>query len=159
MNVHRGMAYNPYVTHKDSVEVIRAWWRLERARAAFDAEVKRSTGASGSQVALLRIIDERAPVSLRDLRSDLDWHPASLGQAIQRLETRGFLSVSADPDDRRRRVCTLTPAGRDLLTSTPLVGPVRLRSAHIPADDLATMKRGFELALNAFGLDDWSPHD
>lgn len=117
---------------------------------------RRDAGVTGSQLALLRIIDEHAPVSIRQLRDDLDWHPASLGQAIQRLEGRGLVTVTDDPTDRRRRICQLTEAGQALLARTPLVGPVRLRTQPIHPNDLATMQRGFELALTAFGLNEWS---
>lgn len=144
------------MSNNDSVAVIRAWWRLERARARFDAQLKRETGVTGSQLALLRIIDEHAPVSIRKLRDELDWHPASLGQAIQRLENRGLVTVADDPTDRRRRMCHLTKTGHVLLTRTPLVGPVRLRTQPIDPDDLVAMRRGFDLALTAFGLDEWS---
>lgn len=144
------------MTNNDSVGVIGAWWRLERARAKFDAQVRRDAGVTGSQLALLRIVDERAPVSLRQLRDELDWHPASLGQAIQRLEVRGLVVVADDPADRRRRVCLLTEEGQALLGRMPLVGPVRLRTHQFDAGDLAAMRRGFELALTAFGLDEWS---
>lgn len=154
----RQPTYYCYVTNNASVGVIRAWWRLERARTRFDAQLKRDTGVTGSQLALLRIIDEHAPVSIRQLRDDLDWHPASLGQAIHRLEGRGLVAVTDDPTDRRRRICDLTQAGHALLTRTPLVGPVRLRTQPIDPDDLATMQRGFDLALTAFGFDEWS-HD
>lgn len=147
------------MTNNDSVEVIRAWWRLERARARFDAQVKRDTGVTGSQLALLRIIDERDPVSIRQLRDDLDWHPASLGQAIWRLESRGLVTATEDPTDRRRRVCHLTETGRILLARMPLVGPVRLRTHEVDPDDLAVMRRGFDLALVAFGLDGWSANE
>ena len=142
--------------NNDALAVIQAWWRLERARGRLDAQIKRDTGLTGSQVALLRIIDERAPVSIRRLRDELDWHPASLGQSIQRLEAHGMLAVTHDPTDRRRRVCRLTPSGQALLARTPLVGPVRLRSASVAPEDLAAMQRGFELALIAFGLNEWS---
>ena len=136
--------------------MIHAWWRLERARARFDAHVKRDSSVTGSQLALLRIIDEAAPVSIRQLREDLDWHPASLGQAIQRLHDRGLVTLTADPSDRRRRVCHVTDIGHDVLSRTPLVGPVRLRTHPAGPDDLAAMRHGFDLALSAFGLDSWS---
>lgn len=151
-----GVRYYSYVANNDSVAVIRAWWKLERARARFDAQVRRETGLTGSQLALLRIIDERAPVSIRQLRNELDWHPASLGQSIQRLVAHDMVTVTNDPADRRRRVCRLTGSGRALLARTPLVGPVRLRTTPIAADDLAAMRHGFNLALTAFGLDEWS---
>ncbi|RRD03751.1 MarR family transcriptional regulator [Arachnia propionica] len=138
------------------MEAIRAWWRLERARARFDAHVRRDSGVTGSQLALLRIIDEREPVSIRQLRDELDWHPASLGQAIQRLEGRGFVAVAQDPSDRRRRICQLTAAGQALLHRTPVAGPVRLRTLHMAPEDLTVMRRGFELALAAFGWEEWS---
>lgn len=141
--------------NNDSVAVVRAWWRLERARAAFDAQVKRDTGVTGSQLALLRILDERAPVSLLQLREELDWHPASLGQAIQRLEVRHLVTLVPDVQDRRRRICTVTNTGRELLAKVPVVGPVRLRSHPAPPEHLTAMRRGFELALTAFGLEEW----
>lgn len=136
--------------------MIRAWWRLERARARFDAHVRRDSGVTGSQLALLRIIDAREPVSLRQLRDELDWHPSSLGQAIQRLESHGFVTMAQDPMDRRRRICQLTAAGQALLQRTPVVGPVRLRTLQLGPEDLTVMRRGFELALTAFGWEEWS---
>lgn len=149
-------AYNCYVSNNESISAIRSWWKLERARAKFDAQVKREAGVTGSQVALLRIIKERDPVSILRLREELDWHPASLGQAISRLESHDLLKVENDVVDRRRRVCVVTEQGRDLLSRVPLVGPVRLRTQQINPEDLAVMKRGFEIALSAFGLEEWS---
>lgn len=44
----------------------------------------------------------------------------------------------------------------DQLASTPEVGPVQLRSRPVDPSDLITMHRGFELALKAFDLEQWS---
>nr|WP_156874597.1 hypothetical protein [Vaginimicrobium propionicum] len=43
-----------------------------------------------------------------------------------------------------------------LVSRVPLVGPVRLRTHQVNPEDLAVMKRGFEIALSAFGLEEWS---
>lgn len=137
------------------IAAVRAWWDLEQARSAYNADLMRDHGITGAQLALLRIIAEREPTSIRALRTELAWHPASLGQAAQRLADRGLLDSTVDPDDRRRRVLRLTDAARRLLAEIPTVGPVRLRTADVSGADARAMARGFTLALDAFGLTPW----
>ena len=135
---------------------MRAWWELEQAFAAFNAELHRDYDVTGGQLALLRIIAERQPVTIRELRRELDWHPASLGQLVQRLVDRGLVVRTRDAADRRVRTLSLSRSGQELLAKTPLVGPVRLRQVELPTDDLAIMRRGFEVAIKAFALTPWS---
>src|ERR687890_254858 len=42
-------------------------------------------------------------------------HPTSVTNAIDRLEAQGLVSRRSDPDDRRRTLASLTPAGRDVV--------------------------------------------
>ena len=137
---------------------MRAWWELEQAFAAFNVELHRDYDVTGGQLALLRIIAERQPVTIRELRRELDWHPASLGQLVQRLVDRGLVVRTRDAADRRVRTLSLSRSGQELLAKTPLVGPVRLRQVELPTGDLAIMRRGFEVAIKAFALTPWS-HD
>lgn len=98
-------------------------------------------------------------MTIRTLRQELHWHPASLGQAVQRLVARSLVLREPSNDDRRMKVLQLTDAGQSLLQEVPLVGPVRVRQLDTPAEDLVTMRRGFETALEAFALTRWSPDE
>ena len=42
-------------------------------------------------------------------------HPASVTNIVDRLEDKGFVTRNAHPDDKRTTLCTLTPAGRDIV--------------------------------------------
>ena len=46
----------------------------------------------------------------------------TLTAALKPLERRGLVAVAADPDDKRGRLLTLTPAGRRLLARAPPSG-------------------------------------
>jgi len=153
-----------YVSHNtpaiqpapEALRAIRGWYRLQRATAALARHIERAHGVTGEQLALLRIVAEREAWSLRELREQLTMHPATLGQALERLATRGLIRVEPDAADRRRRIVAAEAAGRALLARVPQAGPGRLRSA--PADPalLARVADGFEQAIALFGLEDWA---
>jgi DNA-binding MarR family transcriptional regulator len=142
--------------HAAPVATIRSWYRLHRALIAFGQEVKRDHGVSGEQLALLRILGERDSWELSDLRSRLSMHPATLGQSIDRLAERKLVGVGPSSADRRRRIVTLTPAGRALIAAVPLVGPVRLRSLKTDPERLERVREAFDDAVILFGVERWA---
>lgn len=142
-----------------AVAAIRAWYRLDRAFAAVNRDWLATEQVSGEQVAIARIVGERESWPLADLRARLSMHPATLGQTLARLATRGLVDLAADPADRRRRQVALTADGRALLARLPLVGPVRLRSVPAPDDELAALATAFDRALVLFGLEPWADDD
>jgi DNA-binding MarR family transcriptional regulator len=147
------MAMSPYLT------AIRAWVRLDAALAAFNRDLHAEHGVTGLQLAVLRIVAERSPHRLKDLRRGLTLHPATLGQAVDDLVRRGLLVREVDPADTRGRIVAVTDAGRALLATAPLAGPVRLRAVgpDIPPERLAHLAAAFEDAVELFGLEPWAP--
>ncbi|MDR1294890.1 MAG: winged helix DNA-binding protein [Bifidobacteriaceae bacterium] len=111
---------------------------------------------TGEQVAICRIVAERDGWAMADLRERLTMHPATLGQALARLEERGLVEVTQDGSDGRRRRVAITQDGRTVLSEIPLIGPVRLRTTEAPPKDLAALARGFTLAIELFGLQPWA---
>ena len=140
-------------------ETIAEWRRLERARARFDAEARREYGISGSHLNLLRLIDKKGPIPILQLRKELGWQPATIGQAVKRLVRDDLITIVNDPADLRRRLCDITEEGRHFLLHVPLTGPARLRTYEVSEEELEAMKRGFEIALTAFGYENWSDDD
>lgn len=139
-----------------AVAAIRAWYRLDRAFAAVNRDWLRTEHVTGEQVAIARIVGERGTWALAELRGRLSMHPATLGQTLARLAARGLVELTSDPADRRRRHVTLTPDGQALLDRLPLVGPVRLRTAPVPDDELAALAAAFDRAIALFGLEPWA---
>jgi DNA-binding MarR family transcriptional regulator len=140
-----------------ALSVTVAWVRLERAMAAFEAELKKRFGITGLQLQVLRICAERPQLPLAALRKALVAHPATLGQSIDDLRLRDLVTVRTDPKDRRARVVALTDKGAALVAETPLAGPVRLREIDHDTERLDTLKRALEDAIELFGLAEWTP--
>ena len=72
----------------------------------------------GLPLGLARLVfeigSEPGAPTARDLRARLGLDSGHLARQLRALEERGLVDVRPDPDDRRRRVVTLTPSGRAL---------------------------------------------
>lgn len=88
---------------------------LHAAHAA-EAEVEAQLNAVGLSlaklVALRALADAGEPVPLGQLADRLSCVKSNITQLVDRLEADGLVSRKAAPNDRRTRLATLTPAGR-----------------------------------------------
>lgn len=134
-----------------------AWVRLERAMAAFEADLRKRFGITGLQLQVLRICAERPQLPLAALRKALVMHPATLGQSIDELRRMDLVTVRTDPNDRRARLVGLTEAGTALVGKVPVAGPVRLREVDHDVARLDRLKAALEDAIELFGVSDWAP--
>lgn len=134
-----------------------AWVRLERAMAAFEADLKKRFGITGLQLQVLRICAERPQLPLAALRKALVMHPATLGQSIDELRRMDLVTVRTDPNDRRARLVGLTDKGSELVGKVPSAGPVRLREMDHDVARLDRLKASLEDAIELFGLAEWAP--
>lgn len=69
---------------------------------------------TGRPLAVSRLLFEIGPggAGVRELRERLDLDSGYLTRLLRRLTDEGLVEVQADPDDGRRRVATLSTAGR-----------------------------------------------
>jgi DNA-binding MarR family transcriptional regulator len=143
----------------EALAAIRAWTRLENARAEFGRELERRYGVTGAQLAILRIVAEDDPegTTLARLRERLVLHPATLGQLVDRLARRGLVDLAPDPVDRRRRTVRTTPSGREVCREAPLAGPVRLREVPADPERLRRFTEACEDLIDLFGWNEWAP--
>jgi DNA-binding MarR family transcriptional regulator len=140
-----------------ALRAIRAWATLEEAFESFDRYLGKRFGVTRAQLAMLRTVGERGPVTLADLRVHLAMHPATLGQIVGRLAGRGLVRLERDVGDRRRRLVELTGEGRKLLRAAPLAGPMKLRSTRADSDRLRALGDALADAIELFGLKPWAP--
>jgi DNA-binding MarR family transcriptional regulator len=78
-----------------------------RLHEAYDAEE-----LSMSQVSVLSRLDKDGPVSVTELAAAERVRQQSAGATVAALADKGLVERRPDPDDGRRAVVSLTPAGR-----------------------------------------------
>jgi DNA-binding MarR family transcriptional regulator len=142
---------------QQALSTIVAWVRLEQAFDNLTLDLKRRFGLTRLQVGVLQILRERPQLPLAALRKALVMHPATLGQAIDKLRVKELVTVRSDPDDRRSRIVALTPAGAVLIERAPLTGPVRLRDVTVEPHRLERLAVALDDAIELFGLEAWAP--
>lgn len=67
------------------------------------------------QFAALAVLDRRAGASQRELGRELDLDRSTIADLVGRMVRRGLIERERAPEDRRKNVLQLTPAGRDEL--------------------------------------------
>lgn len=142
---------------QQALSVIIAWVRLEQAFETLTLELKRKYGLTRLQLAVLQILRERPQLPLAALRKALVSHPATLGQAIDKLRVRELVTVRRDPGDKRSRLVALTFRGQQLIADAPITGAVRLRDVTVEPARLDRLAAALEDAIDLFGLDAWAP--
>jgi membrane fusion protein (multidrug efflux system) len=96
----------------DVVEAIRA---LKRAIARAAVGAFKDTGVGPQQFAVLHEVRRAGKASQAELARATFTDPAALMRALDSLERRGWVRRSSAGDDRRRKLVSLTPAGRRAL--------------------------------------------
>ena len=91
--------------------------RAARALARRFDEALAPLGLTNGQFSLMTSLDRPAPSSIGFVAALLAMDRTTLTANLKPLERRGLVRVTADPADRRSRVMTLTPAGKERLAA------------------------------------------
>lgn len=142
---------------QQALSAIVAWVRLEQAFDNLTIELKQRYGLTRLQLSVLQILRERPQLPLAALRKALVMHPATLGQAIDKLRVRELVTVRRDPEDKRSRIVSLTPEGAALIEEAPLTGAVRLRDVNVEPVRLERLALALDDAIELFGVARWAP--
>ncbi|KUP97547.1 MarR family winged helix-turn-helix transcriptional regulator [Thermobifida cellulosilytica] len=71
-------------------------------------------GLTHPQYLVMLALWQSAPLSVKELAVLLELDSATLSPLLKRLEAAGLVRRGRDPEDERRLVVTLTPAGREM---------------------------------------------
>jgi DNA-binding MarR family transcriptional regulator len=74
-------------------------------------EVDRDVAEQASTLSLLQLLANGECLRPSDLAERLGVHPSLITRRIQELENAGYVHASANPDDARSLLVSLTPAG------------------------------------------------
>jgi DNA-binding MarR family transcriptional regulator len=93
--------------------------------------------------AVLGRLDREGPRSISELAKAEKVRPQSMAQTVGELEAEGLVGRTPDPDDGRRTIVGLTPAGRETLEADRRVRVGWLVAAieQLPAADQKTLSR------------------
>lgn len=84
-------------------------------------KVERETSLTGTQLWVVKILKETAPMKVSDLARRMYLHPATMVGLLDRLETKGLLKRTRCEKDRRVVFIDLTEQGRELEVNSPEV--------------------------------------
>jgi DNA-binding MarR family transcriptional regulator len=104
--------------------------RALRQFVAFSEEAARSAGLSPAQHQLMLAIrgaPGHGPPSLGDVAESLQLKLHSAGELVGRAEANGLVVRSSDPDDHRRVLLKLSPAGEEKLADLSRIHRDELR--------------------------------
>lgn len=135
---------------KDLVWGIR---RLVKAVHVDTDKISKRYGLTGPQIAILRILDHRGPMSSADLSRKLFVTPSNITGIIDRLEKKELVERIRKPRDRRVALITLTEKGTDLSKTLP--DPIENRLiaelADIDPGEVADLREAMQKILKLMG--------
>lgn len=112
-------------------------------------------GLTFPQVRAMAFLKLRGPAALRDVADYQGLTPSAISQVIDALVDRGLVRRREDPDDRRRVLLDLTPAGRQATEAAQraFVGVIARAFRGISDKDRDHLERGLRAMLAAYDAD------
>jgi DNA-binding MarR family transcriptional regulator len=106
-------------TSAETQVVLDAFRSIVQALRESSRHTERTIGLTASQLFVLQKLAETDVASVNELAGRTYTHQSSVSMVVVKLVRRRLVARKADPDDRRRVVLSLTPAGRKALASAP----------------------------------------
>jgi DNA-binding MarR family transcriptional regulator len=127
--------------------------RLRPVLLKLNRELRREVadlGVSGGQASLLYAIKRSPGIGVRDLAAQERMSPAAMTRHIDRLQALGLATRTPDPDDRRRTLLAVTPAGERILrkVKSRRTAWLATRLQALPPGEL----RALDSAIGSLGL-------
>jgi MarR family transcriptional regulator, organic hydroperoxide resistance regulator len=99
--------------------IVGAIRRLSRAVYLDAFRASRQFGLTRSQAGVLKNLSSRGPLSSAALSRKMYMTPSNMTGIIDRLEKKGFIARTRQPEDRRVVLIMLTDAGREISLLLP----------------------------------------
>ncbi len=123
-------------------------------------KVEAETQLTGSQLWVIKILHESAPVKVSELANRMYLHPATMVGLLDRLESKGLVKRVRSEKDRRVVHVELTPLGRSVVESSPEVVQRLLVSGleRLSDHDLKETSEGLHHIVKILGVENAPPH-
>ena len=97
-------------------------------------------GLTYPQYLAMLVLWEASPRTVGALGEALDLESSTLTPLLKRLETQGLVARTRDPEDERRVIVTLTPAGAALRDKARAVPEQLFCKLNMPLDELGDLR-------------------
>ena len=134
---------------QESDHVWLVMMKAMRALTRYAAAGIEDTGLGDSDFRVLEVLLHKGPLPVNTIGPIVDLTPGSISIAVDRLVARGLVSRVESAEDRRVRIVSLTPRGKDLIVSAfrKHSGQMRRVFSELSPEEL----RGLEVALKKVG--------
>lgn len=102
-------------------EIIDDIRRVFQVLSEQSRNVEHETSLSGTQLWVVKLLEETSPMKVSDLARSTYLHPATMVGLLDRLEAKGLVRRTRSDKDRRVVHIDLTDSGRDLVKNSPEV--------------------------------------
>src|SRR6476619_7366271 len=103
----------------DLARAVNSLRRIVRAARGATQNAESRFGISSAQLYVLQTLDESPGMSIKDLVAVTLTTNSSVSEVVGRLVDAGLVIRDVATDDRRRKVLTLTEAGREIVRKSP----------------------------------------
>src|SRR6202451_1159763 len=100
---------------QDAEHVWLVMIKATRALTRYAAAGIEDTGLGDSDFRVLEVLLHKGPLPVNVIGPIVDLTPGSISIAVERLVARGLVNRIESTEDRRVRIVTLTPGGKDLI--------------------------------------------
>jgi DNA-binding MarR family transcriptional regulator len=100
-------------------ECMQSLRRIVKALEDYSQSVERRFGLTSPQLWALWELGRSGPSSLKDLAERMKLDSSTVVGVVDRLETKGLVRRSPDPQDRRRISLTPTERAKEILAAAP----------------------------------------
>jgi MarR family transcriptional regulator, 2-MHQ and catechol-resistance regulon repressor len=123
--------------------------RAMRALMRYAAAGIEETGLGLSDFGVLEVLLHKGPLPVNTIGPIVDLTPGSISIAVDRLVEKGLVSRVESAEDRRVRIVTLTPSGKDLIAGAFRKHSLQMKRvfSELSPEEL----RGLETALKKVG--------
>lgn len=96
-----------------------------------------------------------------EIATELRLDPAYLTRILRKFAADGLTNVEADPTDRRRRILSLTAAGREALAGLQAAADqdIGRLTEGLSQDDIGELRRALDTAMRVLGATELAPAD
>lgn len=121
---------------KDAERPLFSLFRIGNSIQALNKRTEKYCGLSLVQWCLLKYLIDMPGSSAQLLAKAVGVHPSTLTQTLKRLEKKKFIFITEDPKDSRKKLISITRAGKYTLETTAGNVQVWTKDLSILGDDL-----------------------
>ncbi|PYS55456.1 MAG: MarR family transcriptional regulator, partial [Acidobacteria bacterium] len=133
----------------DPVHCWVVWMKAFQAAAKYLYAGLEETGLDDTDFRILEALLNKGPLPVNTIGPKVNLTPGSISVAVDRLLDRGLVSRVESPEDRRVRVVSLTPKGKELIAPVFRKHAVEIRKMF--ADASPKEVRSLETILKKIG--------